>query len=248
MLSRQKVAMGVAEVLGTGILTFTVLAVSRSPIGIPYFVAIAIGLIMTLLVLMLGTTSGAHCNPALTLGLWSARKVGTIQAVLYIALQFVGAALAWRLFTYLTSQSLQSIAGNDFHWRIFVAEMIGAAVFTFGVAAAIYQKYTDGRLAATIGGALLLGVLVASVASNGLINPAIAFGVNSWSLTYALAPIAGALVGVNLYGMLFAGERLLPTLPKQRIKKASVTASITRTTRKARVKKSARKTTSRRRK
>lgn len=230
MLTREKFAMGVAEVLGTGVLTLIVLAVSRSPIGIPYFVALGVGLAMALMVLVVGSTSGAHLNPAVTLGLWSARKVSTIKAILYIGLQFVGAALAWKSFTYLTNNSLQNIAGADFDWRVFAAEAIGAFVFTFGLASAVYQKYTGGKLAATIGGSLTLGILVASTASNGLINPAIALGVNSWSITYAVAPLVGGIIGVNLYALLFAGEVLVPN---QSVKKAIAGSSKKTTAKKA---------------
>ena len=44
MFKRKRLAMLVAEFLGTGILTLVVLSVQRSQLGLAYFVAIAAGL------------------------------------------------------------------------------------------------------------------------------------------------------------------------------------------------------------
>lgn len=206
MFSRKKLAMVVAEILGTGILTAVVLSVSRSPIGLPYFVALAAGLTLALLVLIVGPTSGAHVNPAVTLSMWTVRKISTIQALVYIVAQFMGAALAWRLYTYFIDGPIKNIAGENFDWRVLVAELIGTMIFTFGIAAAVYQKYEGGKLAATIGGSLMLGLLVASVASNGVLNPAVALGVQSWSKAYVFGPLVGGIVGMNLYALLFADK------------------------------------------
>lgn len=206
LFSREKLATWVAELLGTFILTFTVLSVSKSAIGIPYFVAIGAGLTLAILVLTIGKTSGAHVNPAVTLGLWSARKIGTVQGLIYIAAQFMGAAFAWRLYTYFIDATIPSIASKSFDWRILVAELIGTLVFTFGIAAAIYQKYEGGKLAATIGGSLIVGVILSSSIANGVLNPAVALGIQSFSLEYIIGPLVGGLIGINLYALFFSGE------------------------------------------
>jgi hypothetical protein len=52
--------------------------------------------------------------------------------------------------------------------------------------------------------ALFTGIIVASVSSAGLLNPALALGLRSWGTVYVLGPLVGALVGVNLYYLLFA--------------------------------------------
>lgn len=204
MFSRNKIAMVVAELFGTMVLTSVFLSVSRSPIGLPYFVALAVGLTIAILTLVVGPTSGAHFNPAVTLGMWTIRKINTLETVAYLVAQFAGAALAWKLFTYLTNGPVKSIAGANFDWNVVVAELVGAAIFTFGFAAAVYQKYEGGRLAAAVGGSFVLAVLVASVASNGILNPAVALGAQSWSKAYVFSPLVGAVVGMNVYGLLFA--------------------------------------------
>lgn len=212
MLSRKQMTALVAEFFGTALLTFSILAVSRSAIGVPYFIAIGVGLTLGLIVMMIGSVSGAHVNPAVTIGMWTIRKIKSLDAILYIAAQFIGAVAAFKLYEYLVVQGVQSVAPAEFDWRTLVAEAVGAFVFTFGIAAAIYQKYEGGKLAATIGGSLFLGILVAGVASNGILNPAAALGVQSWSRAYVAGPIIGAIVGMNLYILLFAPESSLKAL------------------------------------
>ncbi len=221
MLTRKNVAMLLAEVLGTAILTFSVLAISKSAIGIAYFAAIGVGLTLSVLVMALGSTSGAHLNPAVTLGLWTLRRVNTLKALLYIVAQFVGALVAFRLYEYLTARTLENIAGPEFAWPVLVAELVGTAIFGFGIASALLQKYEGGKLALTIGGSLAVGILVAGVASNGVLNPAIALGIQSWDKAYVIGPIVGSVVGMNLYAMLFAGENMLISIPSATKKKST---------------------------
>ena len=51
-----------------------------------------------------------------------------------------------------------------------------------------------------------MGVIVASVVSNGVLNPAVALGIQSWGIEYFVAPLVGGLIGFNLYALVFAGE------------------------------------------
>lgn len=209
MTIRSKVAMLVAEFLGTGILATAVINVFRSQIGIGYFVAFSVAITLATLVLVLGPTSGGHFNPAVTLGMWTLRKIQTIQALAFIAVQMLGGFAALRLAEYFTSQKLTNIAGNSFEWKILIAEAVGTAIFTFGIAAAVYQRFEGGRLATAIGASLFVGTIVASIASNAALNPAIALANNTWSWAYAVGPLAGAIVGMNLYALLFAPARAL---------------------------------------
>lgn len=208
LLNRKKLAPLVAELIGTFVLTYIVLAVSKSNLGLPYFVSIAVGLTLAIMVLVIGATSGSHINPAVTVGLWSVKKIETIKAIFYIIAQLMGAILAWKLFMYFANGSVPvaKIGTEAFEWRVFIAEFAGTTLFTFGVASAVYQGLKGGALATAIGGSLTLGILLASVASNGVLNPALALGIQSWSFEYFVAPLFGGLVGVNLYAMMIAGE------------------------------------------
>jgi len=102
MFGVKKVAMIVAEFMGTAILTLAVLSVRSSGIGYSFFVALGAGLTVAALSFILSENSGAHFNPALTIGLWTARKVQTLPAIVYIVVQLLGAWAAFWLFKYFT--------------------------------------------------------------------------------------------------------------------------------------------------
>jgi aquaporin Z len=204
MFGRRNIATLVAEFLGTGALTLLILSVQRSTIGVPFFVAAAAGLIVTLMSFAVGGVSGGYFNPALTLGLWTARKVSTIKAVLYVAVQLLGAWGAYYLYIYFVKNALTPVGGH-FTGRILVAEAVGTGIFAFGFASAVYQGFSRAVTASVAGLALMLGIIAASPAAIGLLNPAVALGVRAWVWgTYILGPVIGAVIGVNLYGLLFA--------------------------------------------
>ena len=202
MLERDRVAAVVAEFLGAGVLTLLVLSVQRSTIGVPFFVAAAAGLTLAMAVFTLGPRG--FFNPAITLGLWTLRRLSSLNAVLYIVAQFLGALGAYYLYTYFVKNDLQSVGGN-FSGRIMVAEAVGAAVLGLGVAAAIYRGLSSAVTASFAGLSLMLGMIAASPAAIGLLNPAVALGAKAWVWgTYVLGPVLGAVIGINLYALLFA--------------------------------------------
>ncbi len=204
MFGRNKIAMLVAEFLGTAVLTLVVLGVQRSTLGLPYFIALAAGITVAFGMYTFGGVSGGQFNPALTVALWSARRVKTTAAVLYIAVQLLGGWAAYAVYHYFVNTQVQAIH-STFTGRILIAEAVGAMIFSFGWAAAAYNKFDNSKFAAVAGIAFVVGIIVASSASVGVINPAVALGVRAWAWgTYVLGPVVGAVIGVNLYGLLFA--------------------------------------------
>mgnify|MGYP001465385811 CR=1 FL=1 len=203
MFRKNKLAMLVSEFLGTAVLALAVLALSHSQLSYPYFIASAAGLTLVLLVVALAGISGAVFNPALTIGLWTVRKLRTLQALSYIIAQFAGAAAAWYLFVYFTK--LDNAKNNGtYDARLLVAEAAGTFVFSFAVASAIYQRLSLGLKAFMVGGGLTAGAIIASLGSAGVLNPAVAFSVHQFGWgTYVLGPVLGAVVGFNLYNLLF---------------------------------------------
>lgn len=224
MFTRNNVAALVAEFLGTATLATVVFSmVGRTTF--PFFAGTMAGLTLGVMVLAIGSTSGAHLNPAVTLGLWTLRKISTAKAAMYVAVQMLAGLSVWALLTYLLNKSVTSLAGKNFDWRVFIAEALGTMIFTFGIASAVYQGYQGVQLALTIGASLTLGILVASVASNGVLNPAVAVGIQSWDLTYAIAPLVGSVVGMNLYALIFAPSGSFASLK-------STSAAVTKSSRK----------------
>jgi aquaporin Z len=201
-LSRSNIARVAAEFLGTALLTIAVLSISKSSLAIPYFIATTAGLAFAMGILVFGNVSGAHFNPAITLGLFSIRKIKAATAVVYVAAQLLGGVAAYYLFTYFINQTWEN--AGEFAARTLVAEATGGFVFSLGVAAALFQKFDLSKRAALVSLSLVLAMLVSFIGSGGIVNPAVALGARAWVLgTYGLGPVLGAIIGFNLYSLLF---------------------------------------------
>lgn len=202
MFGKRRIAMVLAEFFGVIALTTTLLAIGKSGVGYSYFLAGGVGLTAAAFALAVGSVSGAHFNPAVSAGFWVTRKISTIQAISYIVAQLAGGFAALQLYEYLTNQPLTA-GTKAFDWRVLIAEAIGGFIIVFVISAAVYLGYKGIKQAATIGGAIFAGALIASVGSNGIANPAIALGVESWSTPYVVGPLIGGIVGAVLYAYVF---------------------------------------------
>jgi glycerol uptake facilitator-like aquaporin len=227
MLGKRKIATLVAEFLGTGALTLLVLSVQRSTIGVPFFVAIVAGLTSLVMIFAFGNLSGSYLNPAVTIGLWTARRVTTLRAVLLVAMELLGAWVAYYVYTYEVGNKLTNIGGH-FSGKVLAAEAIGAGILGLAWGAASFNKWNKNLTAPVIGVAVMIGMIAASAAGIGLINPALALGVRAWVWgTYVAGPVIGAVVGINLYGLLFAEGNPwgLDLMPKSAAVKSSATSA-----------------------
>lgn len=218
MFGRHKVAVIMAEFLGTFVLSTAVLSMSIYK-TLPYFPAGAAGFTLALMVLVVGPISGSHLNPAITLGQWTLRKIGTLAALVYIVAQMLGGLVAWRVGEYLLNTPLKNAAESTIDWRVFTAEAIGTLIFGFAVAAAVKRGYEGLHSAVVQGAGLFIGVMVASLGAAGALNPAVALATQNWSAAYVLAPIVGSVVGMTLF--------VLMTDPAGKPKAAKVSAKKT---------------------
>ncbi len=201
MLSKEKVGEFAAEFIGTALLVSVFLAVGNT-FGsgtASWYVAISAGVALSLIVGLFGRTSGAQVNPAVTIALWTQKKIETSNAVVYIVSQLLGGAVALSFYNYMTGGDLANAGSAVFHWNIFWAEAVGSAIYGMGVASVITQKLEGYYAAFVTGLSLTMGALVASVASAGFLNPAVALGNNAWDRTLVVAPIVGMTVGMYIY-------------------------------------------------
>lgn len=194
----------IAEFIGTAVLSLAIIGSIVDGAG--FVTLLTVGITLALLVATIGSISGAHVNPAVTLGLLSIKKIEWKEALVYIIAQFAGAALALILVR-LHGTALPAI-DYSFSWVSIIAECIGALVFTFGIASIVLagdSVKADSRAPFVIGGSLTLGATVAvGLGSNAILNPAVAFGIGSLGLAYVIGPIVGAVAGMWLYKMLKA--------------------------------------------
>lgn len=194
-----------AEFVGTFALAFAVLASINGilpTVATPIIAALTLGLF----VMSVGGISGTHINPGVTLGLFSIKKINAATAVAYIIAQVAGAMAALGVMNLVLDGIVAQVASADADIRTLAAEAIGMAVFTFGVAAAVLNKNEGATAGFLVGGSLLLGIIFASVASNGVLNPAVAWAIDSINWSYILGPIIGAIVGMNLYSFIFSDK------------------------------------------
>jgi aquaporin Z len=184
-----------AELLGTFSLSLAVVVAVHA--GGPISVPLVAGLTLGLFVYSLGHISGAHFNPAVTLGAWTVGKIKHHDAILYLIAQFIGAGLAMMV-AVNSGANISLIVANT--GAIALAEIIGTFFFTFGIAAVVFGKTPAQMSGLTIGASLVLGVVVASaLGSNGVLNPAVAMALGSFNLMYLVGPIIGSILGMNVY-------------------------------------------------
>lgn len=223
-----------AEFIGTFLLASVVIAGQGQPIFV-LFALIGI-------VLLIGAVSGAHVNPAVTIGAWVTRRIGWLRAVGYILVQILGAAAAYFAFNaflggaaapseqqqlygqtapaLFAAIDLSTIAGKE--WFVFFAELLGTAIIGFAYATALRNRDTIAS-AFTIGAgvfiALMVTVTVAGyVAASTILNPAVALSLQAydpsvWAYAiYALAPIVGGVLGFIIHDLVRGREATVTTI------------------------------------
>ena len=184
-----------AELVGTFALAFSGL-ISIHYADVPIPAPALAGLTLGILVHLLGPVSGCLLNPAVTVAIWSIGKLHTRDVGAFIVAQFAGAGLALGLGNVLFADPIplpvDASAGTG------VAEMLGAGLLAFTIAAVFMDRIPTRLTGAVIGGTLVVGIAWAAHGSNGVLNPAVAFGIGSFSLPYVWGPVVGALLGAKL--------------------------------------------------
>ncbi|HSW78902.1 MAG TPA: aquaporin [Candidatus Babeliales bacterium] len=200
-VNRAVLAPVLAEFFATGILVMVALILGQTT-AVSYFIATSLAVTAAAVYLIFNMVSGAHANPAITFGMWTARRIGTLRGISYIAAQLLGAVAAWQLFQYLTNHTMAA-KNVPFSTPIFVAELVGTAVLALAFTAALNKGAMVLNSAVAIGAAYFAAILIAATASAGYVNPAIALGARAGSGVYVLGPLVGGLIGVNLYTYFF---------------------------------------------
>jgi aquaporin Z len=218
----------VAELVGTFVLVLggcgaAVLAAGFDPGGIGLLgVALAFGLTVLTMAYAVGHISGAHFNPAVTLGLVAGGRFQAKEAPYYIAAQVVGAIAAAAVLYVIAhgapgfdaSSSGFAANGYDDHspggYSLvagFVSEVTFTAIFLVVIMGATHGKAPAGFAPIAIGLALTLIHLVSIPVTNTSVNPARSTGpalfVGGWALEqlwmFWVAPIIGAIIGGSVF-------------------------------------------------
>lgn len=220
-----------AELVGTFLLIYTGTAVavaatlSEPTAGGAYdslAVALAFGLTLAAIVAAIGHISGAHVNPAVTLGLAATGRFPWSFVPVYLGAQLSGAVFG-ALATWLTFGSAARDAANlgapfpadgVSDGRALVVEALVGFLLVFVVAAVATDKRAAPASAPlAVGFALTAGVLIAGPVTGGAVNPARALGpmIATGDLTsfwvYIVGPVvAGALAALAYDRLIGKGE------------------------------------------
>ena len=183
-------------------------------------VALAFGLALAAVVAAIGHVSGAHVNPAVTLGMAAAGKFPWNYTPVYIGAQLLGAVLAalatWLTFGGAGARSEASLAATypargvgDL--QAFVVEILITFILVFVVMAVATDERAPAAIAPiAVGFALAVGVFIAGPVTGGSVNPARSLGpmIVAGDLTsvwlYVLGPIIGGALGALVYDRFMA--------------------------------------------
>lgn len=214
-----------AEFIGTFWLVLggcgsAVLAAGFPEVGIGLVgVSLAFGLTVVSIAYSLGHISGAHLNPAVTIGLWAGGRVESKSILPYIVSQVLGGiAGAGVLYIIVTGNGSQigSFAANGYAEHspggynmlaAIVTEFVMTFMFILIILGATDEKAPKGFAGLAIGLALTLIHLISIPVTNTSVNPARSISqalfVGDWAISqlwlFILIPIAGAAFAGYVY-------------------------------------------------
>ena len=238
-----------AELIGTFWLVFggcgaAVLAAGFPKTGIGFLgVALAFGLTLLTMAFAIGSISGCHINPAVTIGLWAGKRFPGAEVPPYIAAQLCGAILASTVLYVIASGGplfdlSNGFAANGYGLHspggytlgaAFVAEFVLTFMFLIVILGSTDKRVAAGFAPIPIGLVLTLIHLISIPIDNTSVNPARSTGpalfVGGWALgqlwLFWVAPIAGAAVGGLFYNWLGAQEVITEELGREDKKSAA---------------------------
>jgi aquaporin Z len=205
-MSESRIKRGTAEFIGTYALVFAgtgAIVTNEASGGAVTHVGIALtfGLIVLAMVYAFGDISGAHLNPAVTLGFWAARRISQPDVLLYAASQLAGAICASASLRLLFPQSqwlgASLPAGSEA--QSFALEFI----LTFLLMLTILNVSTGGKekgitAGIAVGSVIGLEAMFAGPICGASMNPARSLGPallsGHWAhlWLYLTAPVLGA--------------------------------------------------------
>ena len=199
-----------------------VLAVSFPDTGIGFLgVALAFGLTVLTMAFAIGHISGAHLNPAVSVGLWAAGRFPAKDLLPYIVAQVLGGIVAGGVLYLIASGApgfdvTQGFASNGYGehspggyglWSALLTEIVMTMIFLFVIIGSTSRLAPQSFAPIAIGLCLTLIHLVSIPVTNTSVNPArstgVAIYVGGWALAqlwlFWVAPIIGGVLGALVY-------------------------------------------------
>lgn len=214
-----------AEFIGTFWLVLggcgsAVLAAKFPEVGIGLVgVSLAFGLTVLTIAYSLGHISGAHLNPAVSIGLWAGGRFSAKELFPYIAAQVLGGIVAAAVLYVIATgngSAIGNFAANGYGEHspggyglvsALVSEIVMTFMFLIVILGATDKKAPAGFAGLAIGLALTLIHLISIPVTNTSVNPARSISqavfVGGWAIEqlwlFILAPIVGAALAGIVY-------------------------------------------------
>jgi len=212
-----------------------VLAAAFPDVGIGlHGVALAFGLTVLTMAYAVGHISGAHFNPAVTVGLWAGKRFPANEILPYIVAQVVGAiAGAGILYVIASGKAGFSTAGGfasngfDDHSpgkyalvACLVTEVVMTFFFLIIILGSTHNRAPKGFAPIAIGLGLTLIHLISIPVTNTSVNPARSTGpalfVGGWAIAqlwlFWVAPIVGAIAAGFFYSWMIGDDKNEPDI------------------------------------
>jgi len=186
--------------------------------------AAAIAATLMVMVFAGGHISGAHYNPAVTLAILIRGKVSLQDAVVYIIVQVLAAAVAALLARwYLGDMNTVPMDLTGKVLKVFVSELIGTFALAYVVLNVATSKGTTGNsfYGLAIGFTVFAMAAAFGSISGGAFNPAVAVGVtiieafalkNIW--IYLVACFGGGILAALVFNFINQEDKPVPPLPQ----------------------------------
>jgi MIP family channel proteins len=196
-------------------------------------VALAHGLAIGVMVTAVAHISGAHFNPAVTVGALFTRKIKTDLGIIYLAFQLLGGAFGALLLVASLPAAFDGPSGTEYVANlgtpgiqtVTTAQAVFIeAILTFFLVFVIFgvavdPKNNNGFKAAgglAIGLTVAMDVLMGGPLTGAAMNPARAFGpalvAGHWAdhLVYWAGPLLGGILAALVYDTVFMGQKEAP--------------------------------------
>jgi MIP family channel proteins len=192
-------------------------------------IALAHGLVLSIMISSFGAISGGHFNPAVSIAFAVTGRIGPLQAVVYVVAQLVGGVLAGLVLRTIFGQVFPEAVTGPAHLGTpglapevsFGTGVLIEAVLTFFLLLAIYGTAVDQRAPRTIAGfgiglTVGLDILMGGPLTGAAMNPARTFGpavaAGFWDnhLVYWIGPIVGGVIAAVLYEFVFINRARAP--------------------------------------
>lgn len=189
----------------------------------PLAIAAAHGLAIAIMVTAVGHISGGHLNPAVTIGFWVTRRLGTIQSLCYWFAQLAGAAFGAYVLSLIVPEATWAACAlgtpalaNDFtrlHGMTLEAVVSFLLVFVVFASAVDTRGAFDKIAGFAIGLTVMMDILIAGPFTGAAMNPARAFGPALVSRhwlnqgVYWVGPLIGGIIAGFLYNAIFLRDQ-----------------------------------------